>query len=364
MRILHISDFHYQKSERINQQQIEMLEKISQQITDVDIVLFTGDLLEKYKTNILNAYTFFDENFLKKIKYKEILFSCGNHDIDRSRLSNMFKTYINTIEDNEALNNFVLKNQADEFLINTKHIEDYNLFVESQCVYDHKDELYYIKTIKLNSIKYSFVSINLSWTAFDSKKDYGNLLFPTFKIDDIKRITKNSDYKILLSHQPMSYLKEFNRNEMENAVYEHFDAVFYGHTHRANNNICFSSSKGIFACTAPFTFGPEYGFVIIDANFPLCELSIDNYGYNQKTSKFDRECIPNINLPVSQSKREIIAINKAMEIKYENELDIAKNYVVQNNELEFNKIFTPPVLSVMGRVKTGHLGAGSTGPLY
>ena len=90
MKILHISDIHYETNEDIHVKSIFNALRRDRN-NDVDFVVISGDLINKggiWSSSIDQAFKCFDENFMTplmnslNIKRYQVIFAPGNHDID------------------------------------------------------------------------------------------------------------------------------------------------------------------------------------------------------------------------------------------------------------------------------------------
>ena len=121
MKILHISDLHYRES-RANKASL-FVEKVfnTTESEGIDLVLFTGDLVDKRNCSLEKGYDVLNEGLVQKLN-SNIILSCGNHDIDRTRISRMFVSYVKGISSEKELSQFVIKNQHNDFDNTIKHM--------------------------------------------------------------------------------------------------------------------------------------------------------------------------------------------------------------------------------------------------
>jgi len=142
MKILHISDLHYIKNR--SEKKIDKYKKIIETLKDkeIDLILFTGDLVDRKKSKLEDGYNFLMKNIVNPLSSK-IYLCCGNHDIDRVKISDMFKGHINRLDTEEKISNFIMENKNNDFKNSIKHIKEYNeLMCHKACISIQKGSEY------------------------------------------------------------------------------------------------------------------------------------------------------------------------------------------------------------------------------
>lgn len=278
MKILHISDLHYKGS--TSNLFKEMIYNIEDE--DIDLCLFSGDLVDKGGYPLEKAYQFLKIE-LEKIGINKLFITCGNHDIRRDKISPMFKEYIEN-KSSEDIENFVKKNEANQFISNLNHLEEYNHLIKNE--YDKENdlhkELYMINDINIDGKKITIVSLNLSWAAFE-KETYGKILFPNYILDEINNTIKSSDFKILITHFHYKFLRLDHQKKFSQNMRKYFDCVFLGHSHQNEENNYIYSDTGIFmSISGSLNIGEKenyQGFKIVDMDLNLYCAYVKNYEY-------------------------------------------------------------------------------------
>ncbi len=350
MKILFLSDLHYQSEAQTRSQQNELFQTLAEQLSgqEIDLCVFGGDLLHRFNAKYDQVFHYLKERVFDKIKPMKIVVTCGNHDIYRKHIKPMFKDYVSSIDSNIKLNSFVKDDLSKQFSDNISHISDYNNTIRTQINPRTMGDLFYLEEVEVNKKKIALVSINTAWTSFEAASDYGNLLFPTTIVYEIIKMLKGFDLKLLVSHFSLSYLKEYNRIEIEKLLYKNFHFLFTGHTHRTGESIEFCSSDAIFSCRAPSCLSVNSphntGYVIIEVDPDDYSLQVQDNRYFE--GKFILNYENTIDIPVSGSKKNAIDIRRALNNKYSNALEaVAKKLILYSQDnVEFQDIFTEPVL--------------------
>jgi len=337
MKILHISDLHF------NKRQNPILDKMTEIIREenIDFCIFSGDLTDQNKTKLSEAYDFLIGK-LKEGGVNNVYLTCGNHDIIRENISKLFENFIKTNREIDALDRFVSENRANDFVSSTKHLEDFNSLIRNNNMYSFQHELYAIYNYEFEGKITSIVNLNLAWTAFNSDS-YGKLRFPLSIIYDIEKLITKSDYKFLNIHFDLNYLEIGLKTKFSKLVREIFDCIFMGHVHDEDTKTLNYDENGVFISIAPClkTDNSEYlkGFKIID---------IDNENYKVLTrtylyQKGSFECLNSENqIPVDDSKKMQLKILEAIQAK--KELEESKAQKMFNKSKKFNEMFVKPIL--------------------
>ncbi len=69
-----------------------------------------------------------------------------------------------------------------------------------------------------------------------NEKDYGNLAIGEYQIQQIIENFQEGDLNILITHHPVNYLFDWERQIITNKIYHYFDLHFFGHMHEFNIN--------------------------------------------------------------------------------------------------------------------------------
>ena len=340
-----------------------IISKIKESGHKFDFILFTGDLVfsgtcpenfEKACFVLLNRMAE-DLNLDKE----NIIICPGNHDIDRDKIhSALYDYFDNRIgSSNKELNDFYM-NKPDIFLDSVKPLDNYRNFVKGFYKDDDSvniiKDLYSIHYRELDGNSIGFVCLNSPWLSNINKsnsEDLGNLMIPSAVLEEISNLLhKGLTKKILLLHHPLYFLKDDNRYEIENCVYNNFDMLFYGHVHKINSMSRHTGANGIFEhmSRASLTCSSNLGCSIItlddidDTQITTQEIIFipeDNFAVESKTIVH--------HIPCDTEKERLIKLRKKIHDKYPLEKESANSLLLINEETEkqdFQSLYNPPRL--------------------
>jgi len=193
MKILHITDLHFQKDENCKYNMQSIVETIinKNKGTIIDFIVFTGDLVFS-GDDVVNFYE--AENLLLNklstdlnVPIENIIITCGNHDVHRNQELPLYTQAISEINTEDNLTSFI--SDRKNFEQSLKNIENYNIF--SKSFHDKKlqgqdciSDIYTIHPREINNKSINFICINTAWRS-NSDSDEGNLLFPTYFLKEI-----------------------------------------------------------------------------------------------------------------------------------------------------------------------------------
>jgi predicted MPP superfamily phosphohydrolase len=315
IRILHLSDIHYEKGvknrfkDTIVDPLIKELEKINSD-KKINLILITGDLINKGNAGYDSTETAFDnfnndfiEPIIKKIGIdkKCIFFVPGNHDVNIS-LDNKYidtgleKALINEREVDSFLETCLsgkidgidrilpFHNFEKHFYLNSIHENKTSLFCSTY-------ELY------INSIRIGISCVNSVWRYYGKDE---NLIIGKNQLKDSLSKIINCDLKIFLSHYYKDALCDFEKHLIDDFVTENYDMALLGHDHRlesfirsySNTSLFITSGKGNWMQNVE-THDIEYinGFSIIDYNTSLGNISFSPKIYSLKRNEYVSDTI-------------------------------------------------------------------------
>jgi len=364
MNILHITDLHYTNTigSLTKQNKIirDFLEDISKNIDSVDYVIFGGDLVNSGDN--ISIFKKANQEFISKIIEilkidKSNFFICpGNHDVDRSGVSNSLIKYLDEdITDNKKLDNFFTKTSQDlqkSFL----PLGNYNSFIKefyagSISQADYFDEMFSTH-IRENSFgKIGFVCINSSWRAVGINDD-NNLLFPISKINEALDKILNCQTRILIHHHPISDFKPFNKYDLEDLIHKRFDYIFSGHIHKNSLSVDLTHNEGVVkigSCASlSFDNFSQIGYSVIKINeSELKGISCFRH-YDIKNEIFYSIDDKEFDIPSTELKKEQNRLRLNIRKRFFSELEDSKDLFVENENESHGKtlleLSTEPVL--------------------
>lgn len=246
-RLVHISDIHFNNDSK----SIELTKKLINDLIErnkeqkIDIILITGDLIDKGGINFKSTYEAlkcFEKNFICpieesiNIRRDSIFFVPGNHDVDMSKdkeyVEKGLKDYLNTVE---SIEKFIDENKKIELrTVGVNRIDDYKKFEEE--FYEFVDIEKYISKfestyiINIDNRKIGISCLNTAWRCY--KKEEKILLGKSQILNSEKKI-KDCDIKLALMHHSYELLDEIERREIKSKITTLYDYLFLGHVHNA-----------------------------------------------------------------------------------------------------------------------------------
>ena len=362
MKVLHISDLHFESLEKNEYSLQKIVDKIVVQCKEekLDYIFFTGDLV--FKGDDLNdfyaAQLLVLEELSQKLSVKKenVIFCCGNHDVHRGQELPLITEHLNKMTSEKDLEDFITsETRKMEYENSLLNIENFLKFQKDYFKDDFDgnniNDLYSIHSRETSdSKKIAIVSINTSWRCYDSDKDFGNLLFPNKLIENISLAIKNYDFKILLLHHPLAELRYWNKALIENKIYENFHVMLLGHIHKDVKSSIANNDEGLISSssTAVLSNINEYekmGFSLLDIDIELKNVAFKNYSIDSdnivyKTNEYT------LDIPVSGVKKEYIELRKKITRLYDIELENGNDLFLNNihGKKGFFEKFSNPVL--------------------
>lgn len=370
MRILHISDFHYNPDKYNKYDQNKIFNSLFAQLRkqgQIDFVVFTGDLVYSgenpdhfksaydYLIGLLDGMNISKDNFL---------ICAGNHDVDRSQIGDALKVLFQgqikgkEIKDNQSLNTFFTGGSID-----LDHsfgpLKNYNDFLKNAVDGALNSELESLNCIYKRQItdkQVGFVALNSSWCSVGDS-DEGILLLPSIVIKNSVEKVKDCDVKILLMHHPLHWFKNFNSIELIDLIHRNFDMVFSGHIHRNQVSTYYSANNGIFhniaAATLSYNISDRLGYSIIElTDWISKDIKLTNVTYNLAEDLVNVNEPIIIKMPVGEEKDQQNKFRRKITGKFNSELDNANDLILnmpEDEEINFLTIFNNPVLKTKSK---------------
>ena len=284
IRIIHISDLHleketpsFEKAAIINALSLDL----KKQVNDNTLLFFTGDLIDKGALNFSdkeNAFYTFEKVFIDRILSQNpslkgrIFIVPGNHDVYRDKIDKYSESGLKSELDNvKSLDTFIQSNR-----LKSKHlerVEDYKKW-ESDFYqkYNSKNSSNFEFTYKLTIGKYKvgITCLNSAWLCKD-EFDKENLLLGKNQIENSLLEINDCQIKLALSHHPLEFFKEFDRETLKVSIYRNYDILFTGHVHEVASSYTSDLLGNIFISIANSTIGDfpkerKYvnGYTIVD----------------------------------------------------------------------------------------------------
>ena len=271
IRILHFSDLHLSGEAEKQKNTCARLGFLFNSIVKlqendgkrVDIVVFTGDLIDKggesFNT-IAEGFQAFKDQVLTQLTEKtgirpeRIVFLPGNHDTQSSSKEAM-RGKRNLIEEyphsTEGEINAILNLEDDKELV-IQRTKEFKRF-ENDYYSQNKPDEYLHGDFESNFIfnidgtRVGITALNSVWLYGKTIKDAAEPVF--LGTDQLTRsydILKGCDLKIVASHYPFGKLHDEESDKAYEKIANHYDISLAGHTHSTRDEYRWSSSGGHF----------------------------------------------------------------------------------------------------------------------
>lgn len=237
IKIIHLSDMHISSSEDPNH--IRLREKLINSVkkfgTDADVVVFTGDLVDRYDVKAFDKGKEFLEKLMQKLELSmdRLIIVPGNHDMMRG-------TQIESIIGDGRFKNDEECEGNWRFL--RTRMDEYTNFIKALNITENQDNFYGygIKLVEINGQKFIFNMLNSAWTN-QGAQDYGNLFIGRWQLENncraIKEKKSENDLVITLMHHPLVWLKNEEQEMLRDYMLSEnkFDSpiLLHGHIHKA-----------------------------------------------------------------------------------------------------------------------------------
>lgn len=318
IRVIHISDLHLE-SETPSFEKLAIItalaEDLKNQVTENTVLFFTGDLIDKGSLNFKekqDAFNRFEEIFiapiinLNPLLRGKIFIVPGNHDVYRNKIDKYSEIGLKADLDNvKNLDAFIQSNR-----FSSKHLdrlEDYkkweNNFYQK---YNDKNSSNFENTFKLKLDNYTvgITCLNSSWLCKDDN-DKENILLGKNQIENSISEIQDCQVKLVLSHHPLEFFKEFDRESLKMSIYRNYDILFTGHVHELASSYTQDLLGNIFISIANSTIGDSpterkyvNGYTIVDL-YPSEKIVTLYRKFIETHSKF----VPNTDIGTEDGKK-------------------------------------------------------------
>ena len=309
MRIIHISDFHFIPNVRSVFERVvqELVKSLSQQ-TPVDLIVFSGDLINKDASleQFNDAAECLFEPLLSALHLDRtrLLICPGNHDLLRNAEMPMVTDSLNNKTQSKDLDAFC--DNPSQLSFSLTRFEAYDKFVSSyfgSCL--DIQPLYTTAIRRINGKNVGLISINSAWRSIESEKDRGNLLYPVRYIHEAIGKVKTCDLVLCAMHHSVSDFKDYIEQEIENSIFDNCHILFTGHYHKAKLSTILSTN-GLLHSVGYATFNyndktSSYGYSIITIDEETYDVTIESFPFVNNHFVPD-EPISTV-LPMSSDKR-------------------------------------------------------------
>lgn len=252
MRILHFSDFHLDgrhidKAKYVLNYMLKALNEIGKE-QKIDLVLFSGDMLVQggkgFNDDLKQGFENFHEVVISPLMQclglpeSHFIFTPGNHDIDRDADSSRFED--NLEKDAQSLEGIIGLTTAPDVKDYTKRIEAFKSFEKEYYskytagINYHWNRFASTFEMDIDGVSVGIASLNSVWRC--GEDDAHKIALGLNQITEQSKPLEGKQLRIALTHYPISFLKEVERDHVRQKCAENFDLFFCGHSHRGYTN--------------------------------------------------------------------------------------------------------------------------------
>ena len=249
---LHLSDWHQKGKDfdrkivlRALLKDIRERNKISSDLEKIDFVIFSGDVAFGGKPE---EYQVAKEQFFQPIleacglEPEQLFIVPGNHDLDRDEFELLPHDLIKPLSSEKEVQDWLADDRKRPRLL--EPFKAFSTFVREYTKQGQPDYAN-IKIIPTGDKKIALLGLNSAWMCGRNKTEIGDYGLVTVgepqiysAIDEIPE----ADLKIAILHHPFDWLREFDRNRIEDLLRIECDFILRGHQHRQKVEIAGGTS--------------------------------------------------------------------------------------------------------------------------
>jgi predicted MPP superfamily phosphohydrolase len=293
IRILHLTDFHLNKrtlrdwNDFYKDAFIDKLKEFHEK-SNIDIVVFTGDLIDKGGKDLegaTNAFDLFEQNIIKpvidilELDISKFIICPGNHDIERLADDEYDENALkHTLISSEKTISFIENSEKQNSFKRIERTKKYKEFEEKLYKNIEAEKIQSIFSFSLkhkinNDITIGVSSLNSSWRCYNDN-DFGNILIGENQLNNNYKFVKDCDIKIALMHHQLDWLSNSEKRTINSHINKNYDLIFSGHVHEGTSNMITGFTGSCFHNVSPSGLNQirtdninfVNGFTIIDYN--------------------------------------------------------------------------------------------------
>ncbi|MCF2445766.1 metallophosphoesterase [Dyadobacter sp. CY345] len=305
MRIIQLSDIHLsiQNLQDLRNYYIEALvEDLSKfhKSTPIDIILFTGDLVDKGGSSLGEQFYQHFQNevvhpIADKLKFPldRIFFVPGNHDINREEIDEQAEFFLSSKLTKDLANNELIK-MRNEFTRSNERIKKFKDFESNfhsntiDYVYSNNESL---AVITIGEKKIGLALLNDSWRCSSDLKTEQHFIGYNQLFNAKRHFSAAGTFiNIAIFHHPLDAINQSEREEVENILKsQDFEIAFFGHSHRHRADSIISSSGGYLSLNGRSAFdNSKETSSLFQLGYNLLDVNLEDKSYVLYAQKFIR----------------------------------------------------------------------------
>jgi len=249
---LHLSDWH-QKGKDFDRQivlrallkDIRERVKISPDLEKIDFVVFSGDVAFGGKTEEYQAAK--EQFFLPLLEAcgvepKQLFIVPGNHDLDRDEFKRLPHVLTKPLSTEKEVQDWLTDDRNRSRLR-----EPFSAFASFVREYTGQEQPDYANVRRITVIdkEIALIGLNSAWMCGRNKDkigDYGFVIVGEPQIYNALEEISGSDLRVAILHHPFDWLREFDRNRIEDSLRQGCDFILRGHQHKPKVEITSGTS--------------------------------------------------------------------------------------------------------------------------
>jgi predicted phosphodiesterase len=334
INILHFSDFHYQDEFADDCARIGKLMAESTKDTPLDVIIFSGDMVQGVEESFADAYRTLLKPIVEKhrIPMSQVLIVPGNHDVDKTVVHNTIES-LGQCNSEEKLDAFC----SDPQLMKSSLSRMVPFDTFCQELYDRKEcnSFGTCSTFELNGVSVGLVGLNSSWSCIDSSRDRGQLLYPVEEAEKLFNQVQHCDIVFASMHHYVGDFKFFVAQKMEEVLQNGCNILFTGHYHRQQLNASLSPKGCLLHNVAPAAFvrntvWSQYGYSILTVDTDSFE--VESSIFHFMDGEFMMKKKLRTSVMMSDQKRRAKELRKTLQILRRFINSIANNFFLTHSQ--------------------------------
>jgi predicted phosphodiesterase len=242
---LHISDLHWRESDAYTANVVasallcdlkNRVERIASELEHIDFIFVTGDItFASQQREYELARQFFDKlRSTTNVPKSRLFIVPGNHDVDRSAITDKAHTTVSALDSSEAVNRLLGDDDGRRVVMRRFH--QYQRFVNGYLGKDFPfddSRYFYVKEHKRDNKRVAILGLNSVW-ASASDADRLHLFLGERQVRVALRRVGRADVRIALMHHPFEWLRDSDHEVCKPLLLRDCDFVLYGHLHRTD----------------------------------------------------------------------------------------------------------------------------------
>lgn len=372
IRILHLTDFHLNIktlkdwNDFLKEPFFKSLDSLQNE-RKIDLVLFTGDMIDKAGLDFGSASEGFkifkDEIITSVINHigldiSKFIICPGNHDINRNADKEFIeKGLLESLNSANKINDFMNTDESDYDGI--MRIKEYKHFEFSlyENISAEKIQSKFKFSIKLNinDKLIGISSLNSAWRCY-SDDDCKKIIIGDNQLNDNLKFINDCELKIAIMHHQLDWISEYEAKNIKAHISNGYDFIFSGHVHETDTNYIQNLTGKIVSVVSPSGLNQIRqtdrnninGFSLIDIS-EVVKCHYFKYNHTQKKFVDNTDVCDKGIFEIELNSFDIISDNEDFRLIVDDEFsdflnDSGANFTHRSKKLMLDDIYVSPFL--------------------